>query len=86
MKFESIATDLHLNKIQNLQDTDVVRRIPGKKKCPLGGCWVCILVFVIIAPLLVFSDLNPVVESNLVTSVEVCCVVCRLVGWCLLRC
>lgn len=71
-KFEDINSQLFINKCtqRSLEMKKKGESIPLIEKCYMGVFSILIILIVILAPLIVFSTMNPIIEYNRVQSVS----------------
>mmetsp|Transcript_208 Transcript_208/g.184 ORF Transcript_208/g.184 Transcript_208/m.184 type:complete len:241 (+) Transcript_208:556-1278(+) len=70
MKLEDAANYLYTVKIEMVKRSKMTKGVPRpkKEKLTFGCSFVCFLVFIVIAPILLFSSFNPSKALNNVTS------------------
>ena len=70
LKFEDIYAQLFINKCvqKSLDEKPLGDPIEKCEKCYMGIASLVLIIIVILAPLIIFSTLNPIIEFNQVTS------------------
>ena len=73
IKFENLYAQLYINKCNSMNYQQRVRGSPigSVQRLGMGCCLLVVILGIILAPLILFSSLNPIVESNKVKSMSV---------------